>query len=191
MLSPEIQVMLSPAAAYGEYASGGRSSGLWIGVRRPLFVALVQGVAIAMAATETVAAPIVVSMIVCWSVAVIVQVLAAALFIRVAPARTTSFSGALDLFFLGHAPWSLWILASAAAFAWLVPYFTWIVLLTMAVPAALTARILVAFAQTVLGMDRRAALRLTALHQAFIWIVLLGYLGAAVALWPRAIGMIR
>ncbi len=194
-LSPEIQVMLSPAAAYRRCATRAGGGGLWVAARRPLFVALLQGVAIAMMATNTVAAPTVASVTLCWSAAVLVQLLAGTALILSAPRRAVSFTRAVDLFYLGHAPWSLWLLACAAGarapITWLLPYFSWIVLLAMAVAAALTARILVAFAQTVLGLDRRAAVRRTALHQTVIWLVLLGYFAAAVALWPRIVGVIR
>lgn len=180
--------MRRPAQAYAEYARSRTHHAPWSALRRIAFVALIQGVAIAMAATQTVAAPVVASLAACWSAALAVQLLAAVILIRSARTRTIPVSGALDLFYLGHAPWSLWLLTCAAAFTWLLPYFTWIVLLTMVVPVALTARIVIAFAQHVLGLSRREALRRTMLHQVGIWLALIGCLAAAVALWPRIAG---
>lgn len=189
MLTPELQVTLSPSATYARCVrdAGG---GLWVAARRPLFVVLIQGVAIAMAATQSVGAPLVASVAVCWSATVLVQLLAAAILIASSRRRTVPFSTALDLFFLGHAPWSLWLLACAAALTWLLPYFSWILLLTMAVPTLLTARIVYAFAQQVLGSSRSEALRRTVVHQLAVWALLLGYLATAVALWPRLVGFL-
>ena len=79
--------MISPGRAYARYARPDGGNGLWTAARRPLFVALVQGVTISMAATETVAAPVVASVTACWAVAVAVQVIAALLLIRTAPAN--------------------------------------------------------------------------------------------------------
>ncbi len=182
--------MISPARAYARYVRADGDNSLLTGARRPLFVALVQGVAISMAATESVAAPVVASATACWAVAVAVQVGAALLLIRTAPAPRVGANGALDLFFLGHAPWSLWLLVSAGGMvlASSVGLLRWLALATMIVPAALTPRIVAAFDQAVLGSTRRAAVRRTILHQGLIWTTLFVYIAGGIALWPRVIG---
>ena len=92
-----------------------------------------------------------------------------------------------DLYFAGHAPWSLWILAAAA---WspsplgrpLTP-----LLLVAVVPLFLTVRITNAFFREVLEMDPRHAVIRTAVQQAITWGSVLILFGTAVALLPRII----
>jgi hypothetical protein len=190
VISPDIHVMLSPARAYAAYAPAHIRDGVWIAIRRPLLVMLIQGVAIAMTATRTVAAPVVLSVAVCWSAALLVQFVAAGSLITSRPNRTVSTTRAIDLLFLGHAPWSLWILAAAGVLTWgpTSSGLPWIVILTMVVPAAITTRIVYAFARHVLGMDHRTAWRRAALHQAIVWTLFILFISTAVALWPRILG---
>ncbi len=185
--------MISPARAYARYARLDGGNSLWTGARRPLFVALLQGVAISMAATESVAVPVVASVTACWAIAVAVQAVAALLLIRSAPAPRVGVNGALDLFFLGHAPWSLWLLVSAASMvlASSIGLLRWVALATMIVPAALTPRIVAAFDEAVLGSTRRAAVRRAILHQGLIWTTLFVYIAAGIGLWPRVIGVFQ
>lgn len=180
--------MLAPAAAYARYAPAFARDGWWTALRRPLFVAILQGVAFAVFATETVAAPVVVSLTLCWAYTIVVQVLSGAALIASAPYRDVSFSRALDLLFLGHAPWSLWLLLYVAAHTFAGVRSSWPLLLSILIPAVLTPRILVAFSQHVLRLDRRTAVRRVTLHQAITWALILGYGSAAVALWPRLVG---
>lgn len=189
-MSPEIRVVLAPARAYALYAPAHIRSGPWIAIRRPLFVALIQGVAISMIATRTVAAPVVISLTICWMAVVLIQVVAALIVIGSSSRRGVPRSRAIDLFFVGHAPWSLWILAVAAVFTWLTHVSLTLVLLSALAPAALTARTIRAFAESVLGAPRSEAIRRTVLHQSFIWTVAIVLIGAAVALWQRVLALV-
>ena len=191
MISPEVHVMLSPTRAYAAYAPAHTRSGLWIALRRPLFVALLLGVTIAMSATHTVAAPVVVSVTICWSVAVLIQLVTGLIVVGPSSRRAVPLSRAVDLFFLGHAPWSLWLLVVAGMATWtpdLVNTLT--VVLTMLVPAALTTRIVAAFSEVVLGTSRRAAVARASLHHTVTWIAIIVLFAAAVALWPRVLAVI-
>jgi hypothetical protein len=130
------------------------------------------------------------SAVLTWSFAVIVQLLAATALIASSTRRTASLLAALDLFFMGHAPWSLWLLAVSAWAAWL-PHplsMEYIVLATGALPAAWTAVIVCAFCREVLNDAPRLAVVRTLFHQALIWTFTGGYIAVVVALWPRIIG---
>jgi hypothetical protein len=191
MLSPELHVMLTPSRAYAEYARDERG-GAWSAAGRLLFVALVQGVAISMVATHTVALPTVISVTLCWTITLAIQIFAALILIASAPRRTVSVSCALDLLFLGHAPWTLWLLAWTVLLSWGsdaagLPWIT----VTMIVPSAVTARMVVAFAERVLGMTHGEALRSALIHQGIIWIALVAFFWQAVQLWPRILGVWR
>lgn len=205
LVSPDLRVMLWPSRAYAEYvrdATPGAS--LWTAARRPLFVALIQGMAISMAATHTVAAPVLASVTMCWATAVILQFVAALILIRTGPAfaRGPGAGGyashvttarAIDLFFLGHAPWSLWLIVSAGTItlASSLPVLRWVSIAGMIVSAAVTPRIVAAFDEAVLGSSRPKAIRRAALHQGFTWTALFVYIAAGVQLWPRMVGLFQ
>jgi hypothetical protein len=181
--------MLRPAHAYAALADDARS-GLWLVLRRPLFLALIQGITISMVATHSVAAASVLAIALCWTLALAVQMLAAAALVASAPQRRVSTARAIDLLFMGHAPWTLWLLAWTVPMTWTytVSGLPWIAVLTMVIPAALTARIVAAFARQVLRLEPRQARLRVAAHQGFIWLLLVLFLATAVQLWPRVIG---
>jgi hypothetical protein len=101
-------------------------------------------------------------------------------------------SAALDLFFVAHGPWSLWLMGSAI----------WVLLsspigrpaqghaLTALIPAIWTAVLVFAFCRIVLDCGPRDALRRTVLHQAVIWSVTLLLIAYAVQLWPRVLAWV-
>lgn len=194
LVTPELDVLVSPVRAYREHVRRAAPAGLAAALERPLLVALVQGVAISMAATQSVAAPLVASVTAYWSIAVLVQFVAALVLIRPAFARgSVPVTQALDLFFLGHAPWSLWLLFSAGvmAFAPSAWWLRWIALAGMIVPAVLTARIVAAFGEVVLGYTRRESVRHTMVHQAVTVGLFVVYLATGTQLWPRVAGLFR
>lgn len=59
--------------------------------------------------------------------------------------------------------------------------------MTAVVPIAITARLLVRFAQTHVTGDRRTAIRRVVLHQAVTYGIVLAYVAVAVALWTRVL----
>jgi hypothetical protein len=187
--------MSRPRDTYAEALHAPGDESVWAAARRPCLVALIQGVAISMAATESVALPVVASVTAYWAPAVLVQVVAALVLIHSGPrpARHVPLARALDLFFLGHAPWSLWLLLSAGVMvlAPSVSMLRWIVMAGMIVPAAATARIVAAFSQVVLGCTRRESVRRTILHQALTLGVLVVYIAITTQLWTRAVALLR
>lgn len=186
-MSPEIAVMLQPSAAYRRMAQEYPALRAARALRRPAIVALVAGGAISIGATGRATAPLVLSTTLCWSFALAWQLLAAAA-VAGAPRTRLTFPQRLDLFFVGHAPWSLWLLG-AAAWSRLFPDNTdfYFLLHTVAVPAAWTFLIVYGFGRGVLELTRRRALFRAALHQAIVWLFAFTYVAWAVALWPRII----
>lgn len=191
-LSPEIEVLLAPADAYRRYAPAHTRDGLWIALRRPAFVALLQGVVMAMVATKTVAFPVVLSLTLCWATAILAQLILAVAMIATVRQRRIPTSVAVDLLFMGHAPWSLWLLACAGAmtFAPTITGLSWILISTMLIPSVLTWRITTGYLEVVLGTSHHEAKRRALLHQAIVWAILIFFLWSAVALWPRILGWV-
>ncbi len=186
-MSPEIGLMVSPRRTYAALAAVACPTPILVALRRPALAALVLGVSIAIAATGRVTPALVLSTTLCWSFAVAIQAAVALVLIAGPARRTVGVARAFDLFFAGHAPWSLWLLAVAA---WapsqlgrpLMP-----VLVAAIVPLALTVRIVSAFFREVVELDPREARRRTAIHQLTIWGVLGLLSAAAVQIIPRVL----
>jgi hypothetical protein len=184
-MSPEIRLMISPRETYASMARVPGRPTLLTALRRPLLVAAVVGGSVAISATGHVTPALVLSTTLCWSFVIVLQA-AIALALIAAPARrTVGLARALDLYFAGHAPWSLWLLAVAA---WapsplgrpLTP-----VLVAAAIPILLTPRIVSAFFREVLEMDPRDAAARTAAQQALTWATFAVLYGTAVQILPR------
>ena len=186
-LSPELRLMVSPGQTYALLARApGRGTAL-TALRRPLLVAVVIGVFEAMSATGHVTPSLAASTILCWSFVVMLQAAIGLGLIAGAAQRTVGIARALDLYFAGHAPWSLFLLAAAA---WapsplgrpLTP-----VLVAILVPLILTPRIVSAFFREVLEMDPREAFARTVVQQALTWVSFFILFGTAVAWMPRVL----
>ena len=181
--------MIAPRDTYAALARGRRDLSFAGALRRPLVAALVLGTAVAIASTHSVSPALVVSTTIAWSYIIGAQ-LAIALPLIAGPARrTVGVARAIDLFFAGHAPWSIFVLLLGA---WsFVPAGTpiWPLAAAAMVPCALTVRIVAAFFSQVLALDRRAARRRTLLQQALTWTVFVAANWAASAFTPRIIGV--
>jgi len=184
---PELGLILSPHQTYAALARTPRQATLFTALRRPLLVALVLGMSVTMAATNSVSPVAVASITVSWSYVVVLQ-LAIALAVVAGPARrTVGLARAVDLFFAGHAPWSLFVLLTSA---WdLTPkgWPIWPLYLSALAPCLLTVRIVRAFFAEVLALDAGAALRRTIVHQAITWTVFVAINWAASAFTPRVL----
>jgi hypothetical protein len=184
--------MTAPSEAYGRLAPGHRKS-LPGALKRPLLVAIVLGMAVSIYATRRVTLGLALSAILTWSFAVAVQALAAAALVMSSARRRSSLPSALDLFFMGHGPWSLWLIA-AAAWSALLPRpdkMDMIVAASAVVPIAWTAVIVFAFCRTVLHDEPRVAVIRTLFHQSLIWTFTAVYIAVVVQLWPRSVGLFR
>jgi hypothetical protein len=189
-MSPELLVMTAPPSAYQRLAPGHRT-GLAAALKRPLLVAIVAGTAISVYAARRVTLDLALSGVLTWSFAPLVQLLAAAALVASSRRRSVSVPAGVDLLFMGHAPWSLWLLAAAASAVWLPrpARMDLIVAATAAVPLAWTVAIVFAFCRSVLQDDPRKAAIRTLFHQSLIWTFAGAYIAIAVQLWPRLVGL--
>ena len=186
-MSPELGLMIAPRDTYAALARASGRGTAWTAVRRPLTVALVLGLATAMSATGRVTPALLLSTTACWSFVVVIQA-AIALTLVASPARrTVGLARAIDLYFAGHAPWSLWMLAVAAWAPSPIGRPVTPVLIAAAVPLVLTPRILSAYFREVLEMDPRDAVARAAAQQTMTWVTLVVLFGTAVALTPRVL----
>ena len=184
--SPDLKVMAAPERAYAA-ALAASPGAPWTRMRRPFGVALVLGTGSAVSSTGHLTLGLLASGIACWSFVVLIQIATASAVLRSRRGGPVPFTRRLDLWFMGHAPWSLWILAAttvmgSAPFGWRVE---WPIILSSLVPIAWTTIIAAAFCRVVLGDSPAGAILRTAIHQALTWGIALAYVAWAVALGPR------
>jgi hypothetical protein len=186
--SPDLHVMARPARTYAA-ALASPPPGAWGFVRRPALVALVLGTATAVSSTGRLTLGLLASGFLCWSFVPLLQIATAAAIMRSPSARSIPLAHRLDLWFMGHAPWSLWMVIAAAILAaapagW---HVEWRLIASAVIPIVWTSVIGVAFCRVVLGDPPAMASARTALHQAVTWTIALLYVAWAVALWPRVV----
>jgi hypothetical protein len=193
-VSTELDLIVAPRATYAALASTlgtPRTPGaLRLALRRPVLVAVVLGVAVALASTRRVSPALVLSTTLAWSYVVVVQIAIALLFVSKAARRTVGLARALDLFFAGHAPWSLFLLAAAAWAPSAGGRPLWPLALAVIAPIVLTPRIVAAYFAEVLGFDRRSARRMAVAQQALTWTVFIAVNWIDSAFTPRVYEML-
>lgn len=155
---------------------------------RMALVALVIGTAVTVAAAGRVTIPLLITGVLGWSFVPVLQLLTGLLLVR-------NGSGPrlrqLERYFATHWPWSIWILAFHAALLLVPPAYAGVWLTTTAMaPILWTVMLLLEFCRRELMLDRRTAVRRVALHQAVTYLLVLGYVSIAVALWPRILGLV-
>jgi hypothetical protein len=104
---PDSWVAINPTNAYGFLSQQPFQSGLWLAVRRPLFIAFVLACDISLIAGDPFNARLVAAATVYWSFVPLAEALALVV-VCWGARRRLSLSKAADLFFSGHAPWLLW-----------------------------------------------------------------------------------
>ena len=186
-MSPEIRLMVSPGATYASLTRVSARVTPLMALRRPLVVALVLGVSVAVGATRHVTPALLLSTTLCWSLVVALQAAIALVLIAGPARRTVGLARALDLYFAGHAPWSLWMLAATAWGPSPVGRPMTPIVIAIAVPLVLTPRILSAFFREVLDMDPRHAVACTVAQQVMTWATFVILFGTAVQIVPRVL----
>jgi hypothetical protein len=182
--SGELQVALEPSAAYRRFLSFSPVRG-WHVLQRPALVVLVIAVMSSIMAVQRVTLGLVATAALSWSFVVALQAIVGIGVIASAPARKLSMLPALDLWFAGHLPYSLWMVVVFATMA-ILPFGSLGVLIGSAiVPAIWTAIIVAAFCRTVLGTTVSGARWRVAAHFVSIWAIALCYTAWAAGGWAQ------
>lgn len=189
-LTPDVRLLWAPSKTYRQISGmpAGAAPRAWLGAfARAAAPVVVIAVAAAVSATGRVTWALALSGVLCWSFIALLQTLVAAVAIGRAHSRV-GWPRAIELFFLGHAAWSLWLLL-AAVIAILAPRVSFEAgLLTAVIPAIWTAVVVFAFFRHVLGLTPRQSAARTVVYQALMYLAILTYIGWAVQVWPRILG---
>jgi hypothetical protein len=187
VLSTELQLALAPGRVYRQLVESGDAgpAGLLGAVA---FSALTLGLMIAFAAVRWVSVEVAATTTASFSFVLALQAVAAAGVILTAGRRQVGLWRAFELFFRGHAPWTLWMLGvGAAAIAGRGAFQIDAVALSVVAPAAWTTIMVAAFSRTVLGASRAEAWARALAHQAVIWAFGLSYIAWAAGGWMRIV----
>jgi hypothetical protein len=175
--------MLAPRAAYASAAAAGKADALRASspgyvLFYIVFVSVLAGACASFSATGRITLSQMATLSLTWMFVPLLQVLVARLVLGrpVAPVL------------IGHAPWSIWIIAAAAMKGTLGYAAYWWMLLAAVVPLLLTIRIIHAYCIDVRGFPPRVAWRRTAIHQGITYLIAAIYLERAVSLIPRIQG---
>lgn len=190
----ELRLLRAPSATYGEIAAlpALPATESWVRALARVFApAAIIGLATGAAATGRVSWELALSGAVCWSFVALLQMATAALLIA-SSKRAVSWPRAVEFFFLGHAPWSLWLLTVSAAVVALpiARQYLNVILLTFLLPAVWSGIVILAFCRQILQLDRTRAIITTALHQIMTYALIVSYIAWAVQLWPRVLALL-
>lgn len=112
--SDELRIMLRPVSTYRQLAKAADHSGVWVLIRRPLFVALVIGAFVSITVSGHLTISLLFDGMVVWSFLPILQAILMSSIVVTFGRRRLPTSKALDLFFMGHGPGLMWLLTIAA-----------------------------------------------------------------------------
>ena len=191
MTGTDLQLALAPEATYRRLVSQ-PVRGSWRAVfERVVFIAFVTGSLITMSSARRVPFGLVLMGIVCWSFVPLIQLAVGAIVIGRVRTRRISVPRALELLFLGHLPWSLWLVTLTGLYVFTdLPLPLYVRVLSLLIPAAWTWWILSAFGRTVLGCSPRRARQLTWVHQAMTWMIFSAYVVLVSGIWARVLAVI-
>jgi hypothetical protein len=181
--SNDLLVMFRPGRTYKLLATSRPESGWWVLVRRPLFLAFLTGTFVSITSTGRFFLPLVLDGMVAWSFIPMLQGLVLVAIILSLSVSKFRLSTTLDLFFMSHGAWMIWLLAVAGMclFFPIEEFYLWPTVGGWGLPVSLLAAFIVTlsamfgFFRNVLDLSRlRAAMALLTYFVAF-WGGLIGY----------------
>jgi hypothetical protein len=182
-------VLFDPAGVFHELARDGRARGGWW--HRPLVFLLAFGAFVSILASGRFSARLIVDGAVSFAFVPAIGVATLAIVSRTWLGRppggrpSTAFARDVDVFFIGNAPWLLWMVVVGAVFGVVAPRHLapWVTpaIWGCAIPIAWSAWIDYQFFREILQQPPRGALRALVVHRVIAWAAMLGvFFGIAV-----------
>jgi hypothetical protein len=176
--SAEARALLRPRETYRELASSGDEHGGSI-VRKPAIMVFVLGCVVSALASGRFHFWLILDGALSFAFVPIIDVIAFAVVSRVGERRRMPFARAVDLYFVGFAPWLVWltilaaiggILSPRAVGPWFMPAVS-----AMVFPTMWAARLDFLFFRDVMQRSTRGAVRDLVLQRAMSWSGTFGY----------------
>ena len=175
--SIDLRVALAPEATYRTLVERPAPTSWRCVCSRPLLTLIVLAVCLPLSATHTVTLKLITLTAVGWSFVLVVQFGLAMFTVGAARGRSVSLTRALELWFLGHVPYTAWLLVVpvlSVTGAWMQPLLG----LTFVVPVVWSTLVETAYCRAVLHSTPADARRRVALHQALMLAIVV-----AMVLW--------
>lgn len=190
LFSIDLSIALSPDQTFERLvANTGPAPGRSL-IARLCLILLTIAIVVPVTAVQRVTASLVAVAAMSWSFVVVTQVAVAVGVIVSSRERRIDLLQALDLWFAGHLPYSLWMLGVAALAENSHLIHLTFLGATALVPSAWTAWIVAAFCRRALGNSPPTARRRAAAHQAIIWATGLGYAALTTGGWYQVTGSV-
>lgn len=185
----DLRLAFRPSSSYTALAALDTPSSWLTAVQRVLLGMLLVGVSVAIAATGGVSPSLLLSTSASWSWVMVVQLAIAFAMTHPLPrdGRLTT-ARAIELWFAGHIPWTLWVLVLGPLLRLVPDLEVELLILSMVLPMAWTATIAAAFGRVVLRQSDSEAWLRAGLHQLVLLGVILSYVAWAAGGWFRIIG---
>jgi hypothetical protein len=182
--------MLHPLATYRELTREAANRGRRLLFRRPLFAAFILGTFISITVSGRLSALLILDGLVFWSFIPILQGLLVAGIVQLFARGRMPISSAIDLFFMGHGPFLLWMLAicGTCLFFPLKQVYLWPTESGWIMPLSLLGTWLwsnvtsFAFFKAALNLTAFRAIALLVLYTVMLWGVIVSYLFAVESL---------
>src|SRR5262245_19305327 len=141
----DLRLALAPYETYRQLVAE-REPGSWLRtIERLALVALIVGLCVTLSSARTVPLDLVLTGLLIWSFVPVLQLLAAIALTAMSPTRTVGLARALELLFIGHLPWSLWVLMVSGIEGFAPDSPQWVELISLVIPGVWTALIVFAF----------------------------------------------
>lgn len=188
-LPSDLRVAIAPHTTYQQLQRAHVTT-TWPGaLRRPALWALLVGTSVAAAATGGVSPVLVLSTTLSWCWVVVLQLAIAMAMVQPLPRDVDrAFPRALELWFAGHAPWTIWLLVLVPVVRLRPDLSVEALVLSMLVPMAWTARIAAAFSQVVLGRTAAESWIRAVAHLAAVVALILSFVAWSAGGWFRLLG---
>ncbi len=187
-VSVEARVLVRPATEYTRLPRDGNGTGLML--RRPMALAFVLGCAASVLASGRFSVRLITDGALSYAFIPAIELAAFAVVYRTGARRHVRFARAVDLFFIGNAPWLLWLVILAAVASIVPPrqLAPWLSLLFLGflIPAAWSAYIDFHFFRAVMNRPVRGAVRDLVLHRLIGWSAFAVYFVAG-SLWSQVL----
>ncbi|HEY1306824.1 MAG TPA: hypothetical protein VGF24_24895 [Vicinamibacterales bacterium] len=181
--STELHVALAPDATFQHLIRSRSYVHGWRALRRPALVLLLISVLAPIMAVQRVTIALVATAALTWCFVLAIQTLVAVGVISSAPARRVPMAPALDLWFAGHLPYSLWMLVAFGVMAESQSGPLRVFVSAAVVPAVWTAIIVASFCRRVLGTTGLGACWRTAVYVIAVWAIALSYIAWGAGGW--------
>jgi hypothetical protein len=191
--SAEARVMLRPIVAYRELAQEPGQTGWCVALRRPLFLAILLGSALALSSSGHLSLLLILSCALSWSLVPALQIVSVLAILYLFDHPRITRSRAVDLYFMGQAPWSLWLLGIAGLSTLVSPIelHGWAfesqlpILVSLLTPWLWSQLITLGFFRGALQMSVRKAIAALLLNAVILWGAVALFFLATDQLWQR------